>query len=181
MTEKDQEQKSVDDSNKKEDASKTDDSDAAKKALESAVAASKDALIRAYAEMENMRKRFVKEKEDCIKFSSSKFAKDMLTVVDNFERALSNFDSKEISDQVRVFYDGIVITHKDLVSALAKNGISKIEAKKSDNFDHNFHQIMREVEDDTVEGGQIVDIYQTGYMIHDRLLRPTLVSVAKKK
>jgi len=139
----------------------------------------KDFILRAHAEMENLRKRFAKEKDDISKYCATKFAKELLGVMDNFERAFAN--SGDAENQAKAFFDGIKITHKELTSALSKNGITKIEAKKSDDFDHNIHQIMCEVDSEEVEGGKIVDIYQNGYMINDRLLRPALVSVAKKK
>lgn len=148
-------------------------------ALKKENASLKDFILRAHAEMENLRKRFAKEKDDVSKYCATKFAKELLGVMDNFERAFAN--SGDAENSAKAFFDGIKITHKELTSALSKNGITKIDAKKSDDFDHNFHQIMCEVDSEDVEGGKIVDVYQNGYMINDRLLRPALVSVAKKK
>lgn len=139
----------------------------------------KDAVLRAHAEIENIRKRTVKEKEDSLKFANTKFAKELLDVIDNLDRALNN--AGDVEKTAKTFFDGIKLTHKTLVSAFAKNGITKIETKKSDTFNHDMHQIMCEVEAADVDEGKVVDIYQNGYMINGRLLRPVLVSVAKKK
>ena len=139
----------------------------------------KDALLRTHAEMENIRKRTIKEKEDSLKFANTKFAKELLEVMDNFDRALENATDAE--KNAKNFYDGIKLTHKTLLAAFVKNGITKIETKKSDVFDPGIHQIMCEVASEDIGEGKIVDIYQSGYMINGRLLRPTLVSVAKKK
>lgn len=138
----------------------------------------KDLLLRAHADVENMRKRMLKDREETIKFAITKFAKDILPVIDNLERALANMDGNE---HCKAFVDGIELTKKELHSALSKNGITKIEAKRSDAFDHNFHQIMCEVDSEDIEPGKIVDIYQSGFLINGRLLRPTLVGVAKQK
>ena len=138
----------------------------------------KDLLLRAHADIENMRKRMIKDREETIKFANTKFAKDVLPIVDNLDRALSNMSGNE---HCKAFVDGIELTKKELYSALAKNGITQIEAKLSDPFDHNVHQIMCEVESDDVESGKIAAVYQAGFMINGRLLRPALVGVAKQK
>ena len=119
----------------------------------------KDMILRTHAEMENLRKRFAKEREDSIKYANTGFSKDIIVAIDNMERAFANCDKDNIAD--KAFYDGIVIT--------------------LDDFDHNLHQVMCEVEsEDKEHGGKVIDIYQTGYTINGRLLRPALVSVAKK-
>ena len=139
----------------------------------------KDMILRTHAEMENLRKRFVKEREDSIKYANTGFSKDIIVAIDNMERAFANCDKDNIAD--KAFYDGIVITHKELMSVLKKHGVQKIEVSKLDDFDHNLHQVMCEVESENKEhGGKVIDVYQTGYTINGRLLRPALVSVAKK-
>ncbi len=147
--------------------------------LEQEHAALKESLLRVHAEIENMRKRTEKEKEDSLKFANTKFAKELLCVIDSLDRALENAGDVETSH--KLFFEGIKLTQKEILSAFSKNGITKIEVKKSDEFDHNFHQIMCEVDSDDVVDGKIVNVYQNGYMINGRLLRPVLVSVAKKK
>ena len=139
----------------------------------------KDALLRTHAEMENIRKRTIKEKEDSLKFANAKFAKELLEVMDNFDRALNN--DADAEENAKNFYDGIKLTHKTLLAAFTKNGITKIDTKKADVFDPGMHQVMCEVSSEDIGEGKIVDIYQSGYMINGRLLRPTLVSIAKKK
>lgn len=141
----------------------------------------KDALLRAHAEMENIRKRTVKEKEESLKFANTKFAKELLEVIDNLERALESTKEEELEKNAKALLDGVKLTHKALLAAFAKNGITKIDTKKSDEFNHDIHQIMCEVASEDVKPGQVVDIYQNGYTINGRLLRPVLVSVAAKK
>lgn len=137
----------------------------------------KDSLLRCYADMDNLKKRADKEKEEALKFSASKFAKDLLSVLDNFDMAVKNTTE---STDIKTLIDGIKITEKAMLSALQRNGLVQIEASKGDDFDHNFHQIMCEIDDSSIEPGKISEIYQKGYLINGRLLRPALVGIAKR-
>jgi molecular chaperone GrpE len=140
----------------------------------------KEEKIRVLAEMENLRKRFDREKIDSIKYGSVNFARDILSPGDNLERALSAVNKEEDhSDSIKNLIEGLVMVKKELVSALEKNGITKINTidKK---FDPNLHQAMMEVENDDLDEGVVIQEIQSGYMMHDRLLRPAMVGVSKK-
>jgi molecular chaperone GrpE len=140
----------------------------------------KEEKIRVLAEMENLRKRFDREKIDSIKYGSANFARDILSPGDNLERALSAVNKEEDhSDSINNLIEGLVMVKKELVSALEKNGITKIDTidKK---FDPNLHQAMMEVENDDLDEGVVIQEIQSGYMMHDRLLRPAMVGVSKK-
>ena len=140
----------------------------------------KEEKIRVLAEMENLRKRFDREKIDSIKYGSANFARDILSPGDNLERALSAVNKEEDhSDSIKNLIEGLVMVKKELVSALEKNGITKIDTidKK---FDPNLHQAMMEVENDDLDEGVVIQEIQSGYMMHDRLLRPAMVGVSKK-
>ncbi len=140
----------------------------------------KEEKIRLLAEMENLRKRFEREKIDSIKFGSINFARDVLSPGDNLERALSAIDNKEEHPQsIKNLIEGLLMVKKELESALEKNGITKIISLNK-KFDPNLHQAMMEVENDDLEDGIIVQEIQSGYMMHDRLLRPAMVGVSKK-
>tara|TARA_Y100001970_G_C14253243_1_gene873346 strand:- start:3216 stop:3896 length:681 start_codon:yes stop_codon:yes gene_type:complete len=140
----------------------------------------KDEKIRLLAEMENLRKRFEREKIDSLKFGSSNFARDILTPGDNLERALSAIDEKENHSQsIKNLIEGLYMVKKELQSALEKNGIKKIETKNK-KFDPNLHQAMMEIERNDIDEGLVVQEIQTGYMMHERLLRPAMVGVSKK-
>ena len=140
-------------------------------------------LLRTLAEMENQRRRFEKERQEAFEFGGYNFAKESLALLDNIDRAISSFKSdeklKDNKDLDKII-DGIEIVKNDLVSIFKKNGIESINSlyKK---FDPNFHQAMFEVEDNSKEAGIIVQEVQKGYMMKDRLLRPSLVGVTKKK
>ena len=140
-------------------------------------------LLRTLAEMENQRRRFEKERQEAFEFGGYNFAKESLALLDNLDRAISSFKSDEKlkdSKDLDKIIDGIEIIKNDLVSIFKKNGIESINSlyKK---FDPNFHQAMFEVEDNSKEAGIIVQEVQKGYMMKDRLLRPSLVGVNKKK
>ena len=139
-------------------------------------------LLRTMAEMENQRRRFEKEKKEAFEYGGFNFAAESLLLIDNIDRAITSFKNDENlknSKNLNKIIDGIEIVKKDLVSIFKKNGIEAIECihKK---FDPNFHQAMLEVENNTKEPGTIVQEIQKGYMMKDRLLRPSLVGVAKK-
>ncbi len=133
-----------------------------------------DRLLRAIAEAENIRKIAAKEKTDIMKYGISKFAKDVLSIRDNLKLALSNSDAS--TDHI---IEGVKLTMAVLDKTLESNGVTIIEAVDC-KFDPHFHQAVVEIEDDEKQG-LVVQVLQDGFMIYDRLLRPALVAVAKKK
>ena len=140
----------------------------------------KEEKIRVLAEMENLRKRFDREKIDSIKYGSVNFARDILSPGDNLERALSAINQEEEHPQsIKNLIEGLLMVKKELSTALEKNGITKIESLDK-KFDPNLHQAMMEIENNDLEEGIVVQEIQTGYMMHDRLLRPAMVGVSKK-
>ena len=142
-----------------------------------------DKLLRSLAETENQRRRFEKEIKDAFEFGSFNFARESLAILDNLERAKNAIKTDEIlksNKDLDKFLENISIIEKDLISIFERNKISKISSK-SKKFDPNIHQAMTEIEDDKAEAGTIVQEIQSGYMFGGRLLRPALVSVAKKK
>ena len=141
-----------------------------------------DKLLRTMAEMENQRRRFEKEKQEAFEFGGFNFAAESLLLIDNIDRAIVSFKNDESLKNNKVLnkiIDGIEIVKKDLVSIFKKNGIEAIECidKK---FDPNFHQAMLEVENNTKVPGTVIQEIQKGYMMKDRLLRPSLVGITKK-
>ena len=142
-----------------------------------------DKLLRTMAEMENQRRRFEKEKQEAFEFGGFNFAGESLSLLDNIDRAIMSFRNDENlknNKDLHKIIDGIEVVKKDLVSIFKKNGIESIECINK-KFDPNFHQAMLEVEDNTKEPGTVVQEIQKGYMMKDRLLRPSLVSVTKKR
>ena len=140
-------------------------------------------LLRTMAEMENQRRRFEKEKKEAFEFGGFNFAGESLSLLDNIDRAITSFKNDESlknNKDLNKIIDGIEIVKKDLISIFKKNGIQPIECINK-KFDPNFHQAMLEVENNTKEPGTIVQEIQKGYMMKDRLLRPSLVGVAKKR
>ncbi len=140
-------------------------------------------LLRTMADMENQRRRFEKEKQEAFEFGGFNFAAESLSLIDNIDRAVSSFKNDESlknNKDLDKVIDGIEIVKKDLISIFKKNGIESIECidKK---FDPNFHQAMLEVENSTKDPGTVVQEIQKGYMMKGRLLRPSLVGVAKKR
>ena len=153
------------------------------KTLEEKLKETEEKLLRSLAEIENQRRRFEKEIKDAIEFGSFNFAKEALAIPDNLQRAklaIKNDDQLKTNKDLDKFLANITIIEKDLISIFEKNGIKKIETKEK-KFDPNFHQAMSEIEDDTVEPGKVLQEIQAGYMLGDRLLRPALVGVTKKK
>ena len=139
-------------------------------------------LLRTLAEMENQRRRYEKEKQEAFEFGGFNFAAESLTLVDNIDRAIISFKNDEkLKDNkdLNKIIDGIEIVKKDLISIFKKNGIEGIECINK-KFDPNFHQAMLEVENSSKEAGTVVQEIQKGYMMKGRLLRPSLVGVAKK-
>ena len=134
--------------------------------------------LRLLAEMENLRKRTEKDKIDSIKYGSSNLARDILSPGDNLKRALEAAKSNK-SNSFNDLVDGLKMVEREFLSVLEKHGIKKIEALHN-KFDHNLHQAMMEIENDEFEEGVVIQEIQTGYTMHDRLLRPAMVGVSKK-
>tara|TARA_B000000557_G_scaffold158843_1_gene128739 strand:- start:460 stop:1056 length:597 start_codon:yes stop_codon:yes gene_type:complete len=151
--------------------------------LEEKLKETEEKLLRSLAEIENQRRRFEKEIKDAFEFGSFNFAKESLAILDNLQRAkdaIKNDEKLKDNKDLDKFLDNINIIEKDLVSIFEKNRIKKIEVKEK-KFDPNFHQAMSEIEDENKDQGTILNEIQAGYMLGDRLLRPALVSVSKKK
>jgi molecular chaperone GrpE len=141
-----------------------------------------DKLARTFAEMENQRRRFEKEKEDAFDYGGFVFAKEALNLIDNLERSkliLKNDEALKDTDALKKTLEHFDIINKDLISIFSKNNIKPIDCLNK-KLDPNLHQAMMEVEDDQKEPGTIVQEVQKGFMIKDRLLRPSLVGVSKK-
>ena len=148
--------------------------------LKEEISSLKDEKIRVLAEMENLRKRFDREKIDFIKYGSVNFARDILSPGDNLERALSAVNSDEDhSDSIKNLIEGLLMVKKEFATALEKNNVTKIDTVNK-KFDPNLHQAMMEVENDDLDEGIVVQEIQSGYIMHDRLLRPAMVGVSKK-
>ena len=148
--------------------------------LEQEIETLKEEKIRLLAEMENLRKRFEREKVETIKFGSINLARDILSPGDNLERALDALPEDENhSESIKNLIDGLKMVLKEYKSTLEKHGVKKIETLNQ-KFDHNFHQAMMEVENNDVEEGTVVQEVQSGYTMHDRLLRAAMVGVSKK-
>ena len=150
--------------------------------IEEKLSSVQDKLLRTMAEMENQRRRFEKEKQEAFEFGGFNFASESLLLLDNIERAIVSFKNDESlknNKDLNKIIDGIEIVKKDLVSIFKKNGIELIDCidKK---FDPNFHQAMLEIESDSKDPGTVIEEIQKGYMMKGRLLRPSLVGVAKK-
>jgi len=153
------------------------------KTLDVKLKESEDKLLRSLAEIENQRRRFEKELKDAFEFGSFNFARETLAILDNLQRAkiaIRNDDKLKNNKDLDKFLENIDIIEKDLINIFEKNNIKKIDTKNK-KFDPNLHQAMSEIEDEKAETGSILQEIQAGYKIGERLLRPALVSVAKKK
>ena len=140
----------------------------------------KEEKLRLLAEMENLRKRSEKEKLDSIRYGSINLARDILSPGDNLTRALEAIpEDEKTSEKFKNLIDGLNMVQKEFSTILGKHGVNKIEAINT-KFDHNLHQAMVELEDDEVDEGTVVQEMQSGYTMHDRLLRPSMVAVSKK-
>ena len=151
--------------------------------IEQKLIESEDKLLRSLAEIENQRRRFEKEIKDAFEFGSFNFAKESLAILDNLQRAklaIKNDETLKNNKDLDKFLANITIIEKDLSSIFEKNRIKKISTKNQ-KFDPNLHQAMSEIEDEKTETGNILQEIQAGYMLGERLLRPALVAVAKKK
>ena len=168
----DQNKSSLKDENKKEEISPEDKI----KELE-------DKVTRTFAEMENQRRRFEKEKDDAFEYGGFSFAKEALNLLDNLERskhALENDETLKGSESLKKISEHLNIIYNDMLSIFKKNNIEPIKSI-NEKLDPNLHQAMMEIEDDTKESGTIVQEIQKGFLMKDRLLRPSLVAVSKKK
>ena len=166
--------KPLDDSNDKE---VTDSS------IEDKLQETEDKLLRSLAEIENQRRRFEKEIKDAFEFGSFNFAKENLAILDNLQRAkiaIKNDNILKKNKDIDKFLENLTIIEKDCLSIFERNRIKRINTKNK-KFDPNLHQAMTEIEDSNAEPGTIVQEIQAGYMLGDRLLRPALVGIAKKK
>ena len=153
------------------------------KSLEEKLKDTEEKLLRSLAEIENQRRRFEKDIKDAFEFGSFNFAKENLAILDNLQRAkeaIRNDEKLKENKDLERFLENISILEKDLITIFKKNNIKKIDSSGK-KFDPNFHQAMSEIEDDKVDSGTILQEIQAGYMLGERLLRPALVSVAKKK
>jgi len=150
-------------------------------ALEAENAKLKDRLLRAVAEMENLRKRTERDVKDARQYAMANFARDMLTATDNLSRALLTM-SQEAKDEAdgafKSLIEGVEMTEREMQRLLEKNGITKLEPKGK-KFDPNFHQAMFEVPNTGAADGTVMEVIQAGYVIGERMLRPAMVGVAK--
>ena len=172
-----------DDKNDKSENSNLDKDDEKKeKSPEEKIAELEDKLARTFAEMENQRRRFEKEKIDAFEYGGYTFAKEALNLIDNLERSkniLENDEKLKNTEALKKTLDHFDIIYKDVISIFSKNNITPIESINK-KLDPNLHQAMMEIEDDNKEPGTIIQEIQKGFMLKDRLLRPSLVGVAKK-
>ena len=152
------------------------------KSLEEKILELEDKVARTFAEMENQRRRYEKEKEDAYEYGGFTFAKEALSILDNLERSkkiLENDDELKNTITLKKTLDHLDIIYKDLISIFSKNNIKPIESLNK-KLDPNLHQAMMEIEDNQKEPGTIIQEIQKGFTIKDRLLRPSLVGVSKK-
>jgi len=141
-----------------------------------------DRLLRMAAEMENLRKRSLKEREDAIKYSTTKFARDIITVADDLERAIESVKGIDFekNDATKTLYDGVELTLRSLTQIFSRNGIERFDPS-GEKFDPTMHEAMFEVPDPENESGIIVHLVEPGYRINDRILRPARVGVSKSE
>ena len=150
--------------------------------LEEKIAGLEDKVARTFAEMENQRRRFEKEKDEAFEYGGYSFAKEALNLIDNLERSKQVLETDEKlkdTEALKKSLEHLDIIKKDTISIFEKNNIKPIESLNK-KLDPNFHQAMMEIEDDTKEAGTIIQEIQKGFTIKDRLLRPSLVGVSKK-
>jgi molecular chaperone GrpE len=154
---------------------------------EEEVADLKDQLLRSLAEMENLRKRTQRDREESSRYAISAFARDLLNVADNLRRALESFSSESktseetepLTKTMETLVAGVEMTERELLAIFERQGIKIIAPQPGEKFDHNYHQAMMEVAKGDQESGTVVALFQPGYSLHDRLLRPAMVSVAR--
>ena len=148
--------------------------------LEDRMAAANDQLLRSLAELENTRKRAERDRAEALKYGAMSFARDMLGVADNFQRALKAVDdmAEEVPEAMRGLLDGIAATQRDLLAALARHKVTPLDPM-GEKFDPNMHEAIFEAPGTGQESGTIIEVIETGYMMEARLLRPAKVGIAK--
>jgi molecular chaperone GrpE len=148
--------------------------------LQGQIADLTDRLLRAHAEMDNIRKRAEREREETAKYAITKFARDVVAVADNFERAIQAVPAEAVAQDsaLKSLVDGISMTEREFLNVLERNGIRRVNPK-GEAFNPHQHQAMMEMENTAVAPGTILEVYQCGYVIEDRVLRPAMVVVAK--
>lgn len=146
------------------------------------LAKTKDQLLRLAAEFENYKRRTSKEIEEAHKFAMSKFARDLIDVLENLHRAESSFSTEvlESNDSFKAIFSGIELTKKSLIDVFEKYGIKRIDPI-GEQFNHDYHQAIMQVPSKTHSSGEVVQVIQAGYVMNERLLRPALVAVAKSE
>jgi molecular chaperone GrpE len=147
--------------------------------LETELAEARDKLLRALAEGENQRRRFLREREESLRFAAASFAKELLNVADNLRRALSSEAAIAADPAAKGVIEGVEATERELWAIFERHGVKRVEPALGDPFDPHLHQAMYEIETGDYPPGTIAQIMQPGYVMHDRLLRPALVGVAK--
>ena len=173
---KNEEEKNMDENTKKEENTEKE----IISSLEEEIKLLKEEKLRLLAEMENLRKRTERDKMDSVKYGSVNLARDILSPNDNLTRALDAIpEAEKKSKTVTNLIDGLKMVQKEFSTILEKHGVKKIESLDKQ-FDHNYHQAMMEIENDKIEEGIVVNEMQSGYIMHDRLLRPSMVGVSKK-
>lgn len=150
--------------------------------LQEEIAKLKDSYLRAMAETENVRNRAKRENEDTAKYAVTKFAREMVNILENLVRASESItpEARASNDIVKSVADGIDMTTKELTGIFERSGIKRIHPL-GEKFDHNLHQAVAQVESADAEPGTVLSVLQAGYILHDRLLRPAMVNVAKTK
>src|SRR3990170_5348175 len=148
--------------------------------LEARIADLTDRLLRSHAEMDNMRKRTERDKEDMAKYAITKFARDVLSVGDNLQRAIAAVPvgAAEEDPALKALVDGVTLTEREFLNVLGRNGVKRLDPV-GEPFNPHQHQAMTEVEDRDVAAGTVVQVYQPGYVLEDRVLRPAMVVIAK--
>ena len=141
----------------------------------------KDQLLRALAETENVRRRSQRDREEGVRYAAAALARDLLNVADNLRRALDAVPQAalETDEALKTLADGVALTERELLAAFERHGIRRLEPGAGERFDPNFHQAMFEVPNTGQPAGTVVQVMQPGYLMHERLLRPALVGVAK--
>lgn len=149
--------------------------------LEGEVARLKDQLLRALAEAENFRRRSQREREEQVRYAAAGLARDLLNVADNLRRALDAVPAAALEEDeaLKTLADGVALTERELLAAFERNALRKVEPAPGERFDANLHQAMFEVPNTGQPAGTVVQVMQPGWIMHDRLLRPALVGVAK--
>lgn len=161
-------------------AAHPDNAETAPEAPPPEIAALKDQLLRAVAETENVRKRTARERADTARYAIAGFARDVVAVADDLARALDNLpETARAADDAAAFVEGLELTRRNLDSALERQGLERIDPA-GEPFDPEFHEAMFELDAEGAEPGSVVQVVQAGYRLHDRLLRPARVGVARR-